>query len=324
MTNRKRVLVAKSVTGAGWDLLRKRPNIDAIGFDSSLTVEAWRALLPDTNGVALDSRPFQAAELACADAMQVVARVGVGYDAVDVAGCTAHGILLMTSGTANSVTVAEHAMSLMLELARLSACYDAMVREGNWEKRLASLRLDLYGRTVLVVGFGRIGSRIAARLRAMEMQVLVADPYVDAGLIRATGCEPLTLAAGLPRADFVTVHCPKNAETTGLLGAAELAAVKKGAFIVNTARGGIVDEAALHVALATGHLAGAGLDVFVEEPVPTNHPLLQLPNVIVGPHIAGNSVEARERSSVITINNILSVLDGAPTVENVINKEALP
>jgi D-3-phosphoglycerate dehydrogenase len=323
MTNRKRVLVANSVTGPGWDLLRKRPDIDAIGFDPSLTVEAWRALLPGANGIALDGRPFQAPEFACADAMQVIARVGVGYDAVDVAGCTAHGILLMTSGTANSVTVAEHAMSLMLELARCTARYDAMVREGNWEKRMASLRLDLGGRTVLVVGFGRIGSRIAARLRAMEMQVLVADPYVDAGRIRAAGCEPLTLAAGLPRADFVTVHCPKNAETTGLLGTAELAAMKRGAFVVNTARGGIVDEAALYAALASGHLAGAGLDVFVEEPVPTDHPLLQLPNVIVGPHIAGNSVEARERSSIITINNILSVLDGAPNVENVINKEAL-
>jgi D-3-phosphoglycerate dehydrogenase len=323
MTNRKRVLVAKSVTESGWDLLRKRPDVDAIGFDPSMTVEAWRALLPGSNGIALDGRPFRAPEFACADAMQVIARVGVGYDSVDVAGCTAHGILLMTSGTANSVTVAEHAMSLMLELARCAANFDAMVREGNWAKRLASLRLDLAGRTVLVVGFGRIGSRIAVRLRAMEMQVLVADPYVDAGRIRAAGCEPLTLAAALPRADFVTVHCPKNAETTGLLGAAELAAMKRGAFVVNTARGGIVDEAALHAALASGHLAGAGLDVFVEEPVPTDHPLLQLPNVIVGPHIAGNSVEARERASIITVNNILSVLDGAPNVENVINKEAL-
>jgi len=253
----------------------------------------------------------------------VVARVGVGYDLVDVAGCTARGILLMTTGTANSVSVAEHALSLMFDLARRNAEYDAMVRQGHWSERLDTPPLDLFGRTVLVVGFGRIGSRIAARCRALEMKVLVSDPYVDAALIAAAGCEPVSLAAGLPRADILTIHCPKTVETTGMIGAAQMARLKSGAFVINTARGGIVDEAALHDALVSGHLGGAGLDVFVDEPVPNDHPLLELPNVVVVPHMAGNTLEALDRMSRTAVANALSVFDGAPNLDNVINKEAL-
>jgi D-3-phosphoglycerate dehydrogenase len=255
--------------------------------------------------------------------MTVIGRVGVGYDLVDVPGCTARGILLMTTGTANSVSVAEHALSLMFDLARRTAEFDAIVRQGDWSQRLVSPPLDLYGRTLLVVGFGRIGSRIAARCRALEMTVLVSDPYVDAARIRDAGCEPVSLAAGLARADVVTVHCPRNAETTAMIGAAQLARLKSGAFVINTARGGIVDEAALHAALVSGHLGGAGLDVFVDEPVPADHPLLDLPNVVVAPHMAGNTAEALDRMSRTAIANILSVFDGAPNRDNVINKEVL-
>jgi D-3-phosphoglycerate dehydrogenase len=155
------------------------------------------------------------------------------------------------------------------------------------------------------------------------MTVLVSDPYVDAARIRDAGCEPVTLAAGLARADVITVHCPRNAETTGMIGAAQLARLRSGAFVINTARGGIVDEAALHAALVSGHLGGAGLDVFVDEPVPADHPLLDLPNVVVAPHMAGNTAEALDRMSRTAIANILSVFDGAPNRDNVINKEVL-
>jgi D-3-phosphoglycerate dehydrogenase len=242
---------------------------------------------------------------------------------VDVPGCTERGILLMTTGTANSVSVAEHALSLMFELARRNAQFDMLVRKGRWNQRFAAPPLDLYARTVLVVGFGRIGSRIAARCRALEMTVLVCDPYVDPASITAAGCEPVTLAAALPRADFITIHCPKTPETTGMFDAARLARMKSGAFIVNTARGGIIDEAKLHAALVSGQLGGAALDVFDQEPVPTDHKLLELPNLIVAPHIAGNTVEALDRMSRATIANILSVFDGTPNRENVINKAVL-
>jgi D-3-phosphoglycerate dehydrogenase len=229
----------------------------------------------------------------------------------------------MTTGTANSVSVAEHALSLMLDLARRSGFYDSVMRRGAWGERFIDPPIDLYQHTVLVVGFGRIGSRIAARCRAMEMTVLVADPYVDEARIAAAGCEKVTLAAGLKRADFVTVHCPRNAETTGMIAAAELASMKRGAYLVNTARGGIVEETALYNALTSGQLGGAGLDVFVQEPTPGSHPLLTLNNVVAAPHMAGNTVQALDRMWVATISNALSVFDGAPIVENVINKEAL-
>jgi D-3-phosphoglycerate dehydrogenase len=255
--------------------------------------------------------------------MQVIGRVGVGYDLVDVPGCTQKGVVLMTTGTANSVSVAEHALSLMFELVRRNAQFDAMVRQGRWRQHLAVLPIELYGRTLLVVGFGRIGSRIAAHCRALEMKVLVCDPYVDAARILEAGCEPVTLATGLSRADVITIHCPRNAETTGMIGDAQLARLKSGAFVVNTARGGIVDEAALHAALVSGHLGGAALDVFVQKPVPTDHPLLELHNVIAAPHMAGNTVESLDRMSRTTIANILSVFDGAPNRDNVINKEVL-
>jgi D-3-phosphoglycerate dehydrogenase len=156
------------------------------------------------------------------------------------------------------------------------------------------------------------------------MQVLAYDPYVDAGVITSAGCKKVTdLDAALPAADFVCIHCPKTPETVDMFNAARFARMKPGAFIVNTARGGIIDEAALHAALTSGKVAGAGLDVFAAEPTPTDNPLLKLPNVIAAPHMAGVTTEAVAAMAVATAQNILSVLDGAPRRENVINKEVL-
>jgi D-3-phosphoglycerate dehydrogenase len=197
-----------------------------------------------------------------------------------------------------------------------------MVKEGRWDERFTLLPTEIAGKTALVVGFGRIGTRAAARLRAFDMRVLVFDPYVDAGAIRAAGCEAAPdLDAALAEADFVTIHCPRNAETTGMFDAARLGRMKRGAALVNTARGGIVDETALHAALASGHLSGAGLDVFAEEPTPLANPLLALPNVIAAPHVAGVTHEAAAAMARSTVENLLSVLDGAPRRENAVNPE---
>jgi D-3-phosphoglycerate dehydrogenase len=158
----------------------------------------------------------------------------------------------------------------------------------------------------------------------MEMNVLVYDPYKTAADIKAAGCEPVTsLEAGLPRADFVSIHCPKNPETVGMFNAARLKLMKPTAYLVNTARGGIVDEKALHEALVSRKLAGAGLDVFEQEPPPAGHPLLCLPNIITAPHVAGVTREAVDRMSEQTARNILSALDGAPIRANVINQDVL-
>jgi D-3-phosphoglycerate dehydrogenase / 2-oxoglutarate reductase len=323
MTNRKRVLVSSNLTDAAWKLLKSRPDIEAVSYAPPPSAEAFRDLLAGIHGVALSMQAFAAAELARADALQVIGRFGVGYDSVDVPACTARGVVLMTTGTANSTAVAEHAVASMLALARRGADFTAMVREGRWNERLVAPPIDLWEKTVLVVGCGRIGSRVVRRCRAFEMRVLVADPYIDPARIREAGGEPVTLAEALPQADFVTLHCPRNAETIGLIGAEALARMRPGAFVVNTARGGIVDEAALHAALAAGHVAAAALDVFDREPVATDNPLFTLANVQLSPHVAGCSVQALDRMSHTTIANILSVLDGAPIVENVVNPEAL-
>ena len=182
----------------------------------------------------------------------------------------------------------------------------------------------MIGKTVLIIGFGRIGTRTAKRCLAMEMNVLVFDPYKPAADIKAAGCEPVAdLNAALPRADFVSIHCPKNPETVGMFDADRLKRMKPTAYLINTARGGIVDEAALHTALVSGKLAGAGLDVFAQEPPPAGQALLALPNVIMAPHVAGVTVEAVDRMSEQTARNILSVLDGDPVRQNVINQDVL-
>jgi D-3-phosphoglycerate dehydrogenase len=256
--------------------------------------------------------------------MMVVTRIGVGYDAVDVPALSRRKVPLMVAGAANSPSVAEQALFMMLTLAKRASEMHAMVKDGTWASRLGVLPFDLYGKTVLIVGFGRIGTRTAKRCLAMEMKVLVYDPYKPASEINAAGCEAVPdLDAALPRADFVTIHCPKTPETIGLFNAARFKQMKPTAYLINTARGGIVDEKALHDALVSGKLAGAGLDVFEIEPPPVGQPLHGLPNVIMAPHVAGVTVEAVDRMSEQTALNILSVLDGEPIRQNVINHDVL-
>jgi D-3-phosphoglycerate dehydrogenase len=231
---------------------------------------------------------------------------------------------LMVAGTANSPSVAEHALFMMLTLAKRAQEMHGCVRDGKWADRLGMLPFDLYGKTVLIVGFGRIGSRTAKRCLAMEMNVLVYDPYKGVSEITAAGCEAVPdLDAALPRADFVTIHCPKTPETLGFFNAAKMKLMKPTAYLINTARGGIVDEKALYEALVSRKLAGAGLDVFEQEPPPVGQPLHSLPNVIMAPHVAGVTVEAVDRMSEQTARNILSVLDGDPIRQNVINQDVL-
>jgi len=184
--------------------------------------------------------------------------------------------------------------------------------------------VDLYGKTVLIIGFGKIGTRAAKRYAAMEMNVLVYDPYIYSETIRGSGYEPVPdLDTAIERADFITIHCPKTQETVGLFNAARLARMKRSAFIVNTARGGIIDEKALYDVLSQNRIAGGALDVFDQEPTPTDNPLLGLKNFIAAPHVAGVTREAVDRMAVVAVQNILSVLDSKPIRDNVVNKEVL-
>src|SRR5262249_25377325 len=248
------------------------------------------------HGVALGATRFGEPELEASGGMKVVTRIGVGYDAVDVPALSRRKVPLMVAGTANSPSVAEQALFMMLTLAKRAQEMHEMVKQGTWASRLGQLPFDLYGKTVLIVGFGRIGSRTAKRCLAMEMQVLVYDPYKPASDVAATGCEAVAdLDKALPRADFVSIHCPKTDETVGILNTMRWRVLKPSAYLINTARGGIVDETALYDALASGRLAGAGLDVFAQEPPPVGEALHSLPNVIMAPHVAGVTYEAVDR-----------------------------
>jgi D-3-phosphoglycerate dehydrogenase len=321
-TNKRKVMLPHTMGQQGIDIVRAREDIETVMYPAGIGQSDLLPLLSDCAGIALSGTPYKQTEMNASPAIQVVARIGVGYDAVEVPALTARKVPLMTAGTANSTSVAEQAFHLMIALAKKHSALDGLVREGRWSDRHGGLPMEMSGKTVLIVGFGRIGTRQARRCLAFDMNVLIHDPYVDQAKITAAACEPAPdLDAALPRVDFVSIHCPKNPETIGMFNAARLARMKKGAFIVNTARGGIIDEPDLHAALVSGHIAGAGLDVFDIEPTPPDNPLLKLNNVISSPHMAGVTVEAVAAMAVATARNILSVLDGTPNKENTINPE---
>jgi D-3-phosphoglycerate dehydrogenase len=322
--NRKKLLLPTTMSRAGWALVEARDDVEGVSFVPTVPKAELHRLLEDVSGVALGVQPFSDPELDAAPALEVVSRIGVGYDAVDVPALTRRKIPLMIGGTANSVSVAEAGVFLIMSLARRGAAMNALVREGRWHDRYKEMPVDLYGKTVLIVGFGKIGTRSAKRFAAMETHVLIYDPYIYSETIRGMGYEPVQdLDAAVARADFITIHCPKTPETTGLFDAARLAHMKRTAFIVNTARGGIIDEKALYDALKANRIAGAALDVFDQEPTPQENPLLTLPNFIAAPHVAGVTREAVDRMGIAAVENILSVLDGKPIRDNVVNKEVL-
>lgn len=323
-TSKIRLMLPTTMARAGWDILAAREGVEIVPFTLGSPASEFHELLADVDGVALSLTPFGEKELAIAPRIRVVARVGVGYDAVDVAALTRRGIPLMVTGVANSVSVAEQALFFMLTLAKRGARMNTLLPQGRWSERMAELPADLFGKTVLLIGYGRIGTRLAKRCLAMEMAVHVYDPHIAAEVIRAGGCVPVSdLDAALPEADFVSIHCPKTDSSSGMFDAARLSAMKTTAFLVNTARGGIIDEAALSEALQRGALAGAALDVFDPEPPAVDHPLLRLPNVVTAPHMAGVTKESVDRMAIAAARNLLDALDGKPDPAHVVNKEVL-
>jgi D-3-phosphoglycerate dehydrogenase len=321
--NRKKVLIVGRMPQAGIDLLKTRDDVDyeVLADDR---VPSLHPKLKDAHAVTLGATPFRQAELDAAPAMMVVARLGVGFDAVEIQALNKRKIPLMTTSIANSVSVAEHAMYMMLASARLTRKLDRFVRENAWGQRLSDLPADMAGKSILVVGMGRIGSRTVKRCVAFEMDVHVLDPYIAEADIKKAGASKVTdLEAILPKVDFVSVHCPKSPDTVNMFNAKTLGLMKPDAFIVNTARGGIIDEDALYQALSSGKLRGAGLDVLDREPPDPKNKLFTLENVIFSPHMAGVTKEASDRMATTAIENILSVFDGQPNAANVVNKEVL-
>lgn len=319
----KRVMVQMPISDGMKEIFDTRPDIECDRF-TDLSEDNLVEHIANYDAAILGVAPFTPRIVARADRLKVVSRFGVGYDAVNVPALTEVGIPLTVVGTANSVTVAEHSLFLMLALAKRCTIYDREVRKGNWNIRWDYPAYDIAGRKVLVLGFGRIGRRLVPRLVAMQMDVLVHDPYVTQDAITCVGATPVEdWRAVLPEIDFLSVNCPKNDETTGMVGAAELAAMKKTAFVINTARGGIVDETALYDALKADTISGAGIDPFVIEPAPVDTPLFELDNIIVSPHSAGVTEESIYRMGYWAAKNVVDCFDGKLDPDNVINKEVL-
>ena len=262
------------------------------------------------------------AALAVAPRLRVVSRYGVGFDTVDVPACTARDIPVMVVNGTNDLSVAEHAMMLLLAVARRAVDNHRHVAAGGWWAATGPGMVDLAGRSVLVVGYGRIGSRVAKYCRAFQMRVMVLDPGFHPARIAADGFTPVRdLHAALADADAVTLHCPLAPATHHLMDEAAFAALKPGAILVNTARGPLVDQAALVAALRRGRLHGAGLDVLEVEPSDTANPLYALPNVVVSPHNAASTEEGLARMARQAAQNIVDVLDGKRDPAFMVNGE---
>jgi D-3-phosphoglycerate dehydrogenase / 2-oxoglutarate reductase len=320
--NRKKVLVVGWMPQAGIEVLKKRDDVDYEILPLTEVAGSYHGKLKDAHAVTLGGTPYGQAELDVSPVMEVVARLGVGFDRVEVPALTRRKIPLMTTGIANSVSVAEHAMYMLLASARLTKRLDRLVREAAWHERLADQPADLAGKSILVVGMGRIGSRTVKRCVAFEMDTYVLDPNISTADIEKAGAKKVTdLKATLPKVDFVSIHCPKAPDTVGMFNAETIGLMKPDAFLVNTARGGIIDEDALYTALSTGKLRGAGLDVLDREPPDPGNKLFTLENAIFSPHMAGVTKESNDRMAIAVMENVLSVFDGKPIVAHCVNKE---
>lgn len=287
-----RVLISDKLESPGLDLLRQA----GVELDErpGLTGAALQDALRAADGLIVRSGTRLTAELLeDPGRLKAVVRAGVGVDNIDVAAATRKGIVVMNTPGGNTVSTAEHTIALLLALARNVPAADASTRAGKWERNKFT-GTQLAGKTLGVIGVGRVGAEVARRAVGMSMKVLGMDPFLTVERATQIGIEAVTdLQQFLTKLDFLTVHTALTDETRNLLGARELALMKRGARVINCARGGIINEEALADALRSGHLAGVALDVFMQEPPPADHPLLKLPNVVLTPHLGASTAEAQ-------------------------------
>jgi len=317
------VLIAGKIHSQALDLLRARPDVQVEQMER-LDRAAFMTRLPDADALLIRTAPLPSEAVALAHRLRVVSRHGVGYDNLQVAALTSRRIPLTVVGAVNSVPVAEQAFFFMLSLAKRGPEYDRAVRQGDWGIRDRGFNFELQNRTLLILGFGRIGRELAKRASAFDMRVMAYDPIVDAETMAKFGVEAVSdWRSRLAEIDFLSLHLPRVAETEGLIGAAELAAMKSTAFVINTARGGLIDERALGDALAAGKIAGAGLDVFADEPAAADNPLLASDRVVFSPHSAGLTQECFLRMGMAAARNVLDGLDGTLDPNLVVNPQVL-
>lgn len=317
------LLIAGKLHPSGLEVLEASKDM-TFDYVEEVSEASYVPLIGKADALVLRTQPLTEATVAMAYRLKVVSRHGVGYDTVDVNALNKRGIALTIVGDVNSVSVAEQAMMLLLAAAKRALRADAASRDTakwGWRNRLEAT--ELAGKNLLVVGYGRIGRRLAGMAAGFGMNIRAFDPWLQSNGWPNGTVEPVAdLSQGLSWADAVSVHIPKA--DGPVIGAAEIARMKRGAIIVNTARGGVVDEQALAHALRSGQIGAAGLDVFDAEPPQANHPLLGFDQVILSPHIAGLTAEAGERMAVASVRNAIDYLNGSIDRSLIVNAASLP
>ena len=306
MTSMHRVLIADPIHDEGRKLLEE---IDTLRIDvaTGLDESALVARIPGYDALIVRSKTQVTKPIiAAANELKVIGRAGIGVDNIDVAAATERGIVVFNTPDANATTTAELTLAHLLSLSRHLPQADRSVRQNEWQPA-KFIGTELAGKTIGIIGFGTIGRLVAARCAALKMDVLACDPFVSPEIIKQSGAEPAELDGLLAGSDYVTLHCALTEKTRNMIDAKRLAMMKRGARIINCARGGLVDEAALFNALKQGHLAGAALDVYANEP-PNCSPLLTLDNVVLTPHIGASTEEAQQAVSVKIVQEIVKFL----------------
>ena len=318
-SNKYKVLVVQGLHEQGLDMLKQRSDIEfnvLLSDDENEILEAAK----DVNGITVRTAQITEKIINSSKNLQVISRHGVGYDSINLKSLNNKKIPLTIAAHSNMISVSEQAMFFLLALNKNVFYYDDFTRKGDWTNRWDVKAWDLAEKNIMVIGFGRIGSNFVKRALAFDMNVYVYDPYIDHEKIKKSGAIPIqNFKNNLSKMDAITLHCPKNEETTNLFTKKEFQTMKKNAFIINCARGGILNEDDLYEALLNEKIAGAGLDVFDVEPTPSSNPLFKLNNVILSPHIAGVTVESTVRMATETVQNVLDVFDNKVNKSVVVN-----
>lgn len=305
---RPRVLVADPIAQDGIDVLGRRADVDV---QTGLSREALIDLIPSYDALVVRSETKVTAEVIEAGRrLQAIGRAGVGVDNIDIPAATRRGIVVVNAPTGNTISAAEHTIGLMLALARHIPQADASMHSHEW-KRSKFVGVEVRGKTLGVIGLGQVGGEVARRARGLEMHVVGVDPFVPEERARSIGVELVEMDELLARADFIAVHTTLTKGTRGLIGADEIAKMKPSVRLINTARGGIIEEAPLIEAVRAGRVAGAAIDVFTEEPL-KDFAIAETPGIIVTPHLGASTAEAQERVAVDVAEQILCILGGEP------------
>lgn len=319
----KRVLVTEEIHPNGMAILEKAPGVEIVRIDD-IEPKTLRAAVQDVDGIVVRMAMFPRDILQAAPRLQVVSRHGVGCDNIDVAHLTERGIPMAIAAGANALSVAEHTLGLMLACARDFVQQDEFVKSGQWADRNRFRALDLFDAKVVVVGFGRVGRRVAPLLKAMGMHVVVADIKLDEVLAKKMGCNGVVdFRPELAGADFLTLHVPLDDSTRHIVSTVELGAMNKGSIVINCARGGVVDDQALIAALNSGHIRAAGVDVMPVEPPAPDDPLIGRKDVVMTPHNGAGAMSSVIAMAEMAAQNVIDLFDGKLANHCIFNFDAL-